>query len=64
MSYSLRDKFNIGSMEEKFLRNCFIKFNIKANIGIERHEQINLYVITEVILIQFYNLQCNNMIQI
>ena len=35
----------------------------KSSIGLARGGQMYLHVIAEIILKQFYNLQCNNMIQ-
>ena len=57
------EEINIASMEEKSLqKNCFIKFNWKINIGLERGGQVNLSTIICLILIQFYNMQYNIMI--
>ena len=66
MSYLLSNNFNIGSMEEIFTVQEIISLNltVNTNIGLERGGQMNLHVITEVILIQFYNLQGNNVTQI
>ena len=57
MSYLLSNNFNIGSMEENFTVQEIDTLNltVKANLGLERGGQMNLHVITEVILIQFYN---------
>ena len=53
MSHHWMDNFNIASMGENSL----------AKRGLERGGQMNLCIITQLILIQFYSVQCNNMIQ-
>ena len=64
MSYHLMDNVNIASMEEKFFGQGIVTLNLtgKTNMELERGGQMNLHIITQLILIQFYNLQCNNMI--
>ena len=53
MNNYLMEGFNIASMEEKSLqKNCFIKFNCKTNIGLERGGQTHLSIITHLILIE------------
>ena len=66
MMYSLSNNFSIRSMEDTLTAQEIVSLDLtlKTNIRLERGGQLNLHVITEVILIQFYNLQCNNMIQI
>ena len=47
MSYHLIDNFNMASMKENFqTKKCFIEFNSKPDIGLERGGQTNLHVIT------------------
>ena len=63
MSYLLSNNFNIGSMEERFLSEKLFHWDlvVKTNLVLERGGQMNLHVIIEVILIQFYTLHNNLM---
>ena len=65
MSHHLVINFNIGAMEAiEGNRNVSLNPTVKTGIGLERGGQMNLHDITQLILIHFYDLQCNNMIQI
>ena len=52
MSFLLCSNFNTGSTEEKFSIQEIVSLDIiaKSNIGLERDGQVNLHVITKVIL--------------
>ena len=44
--------------------NVSLDLIVKSSIGLEMDGQMNLHVITEIILMQFYILQYNNVIKI
>ena len=64
MSYLLSNNFNIGFYGRKFSVQEIVSLDLiaKSSIGLARGGQMNLCVITEVTLMQFYNLHNNLMI--
>ena len=54
MSHHLVNYLTLHQWKET--KKCFIKFNSKTGIGLERGGQTNLYDITQLILIHFYDL--------
>ena len=60
MNNYMMEVFNIASMEEKSLQKIVsLNVNRKTNIGLERGGQVNLSIITYLILTQFYHTKYN-----
>ena len=64
MIYLLNNNFNNWVYGGQFSVQEIVSFDliVKANVGLERDGQTNLHVITEIILMQFYDLHGNLMI--